>query len=396
MNRQTLVRVVMGAVALVLLIAAVVLLSVGVIGPGSSTTIRAVATPPVVTPVKGKPCPADPQAPGYYMQCAAAAPGQAQLPTLPAPKASASTFGVDSYGAVSTRIAYAKFDCTYLSGYPGGKDWTAAGLRAWEAHGAACVVWETSAARALTGYSSGVRDAEAARHEAAEVGFPTYVPIHFAVDTETSAAAVRSYFTGVKSVLGSRTGVYGSDAVVAGLEADGLTTARNDWQTVAWSYGHRSRACLYQASINHYLSGYSVDYDYASCADYGQVPYKQKPARPICFGKHAAGSKTCRTIHKEVAGDLLSEQHNRHLYRSRGCVKEVKVYSTLVARRTYFRKQLHQHPHTKRAKREKALHATTKALKPINRVVTHRRCLSLNREYRHRQTVVAKIEKAYS
>src|SRR5450755_867517 len=58
----------------------------------------------------------------------------------PAPKASArlgggsSLFGVDTYGAAPASI-HAAFDCTYLSGYPGGKDWTASGVHAWVAAG---------------------------------------------------------------------------------------------------------------------------------------------------------------------------------------------------------------------------------------------------------------------
>jgi hypothetical protein len=207
------------------------------------------------------------------MQCAAGATGIA--PPVSGRLGAGALYGVDSYGALPSYIN-AHFDCTYLSGYPGGKDWTYEARASWVGRGkGACEVWETSATRAYDGYSAGQSDARAAAYESARVGFPTYVPIRFAVDTEASGASIRSYFQGVHSILGSRTGAYGSYYVITGLESYGLITPRTAWQTVAWSYGHRSNACLYQASINNWLDGHSVDSDYATCQDYGQEPVTQ-------------------------------------------------------------------------------------------------------------------------
>jgi hypothetical protein len=338
------------------------------------------ATPPSCTPGN------------YYMQCAANAPGQTPPTQL---GATAGTFGVDSYGAANPGIA-ATFDCTYLSGSPGGKDWTASGRAAWVARGKkTCVVWETYANRAEFGYGAGQDDARAARAEAAAVGFPTYVPIRFAVDTDTSAANVAAYFEGVKSILGDRTGAYGSYTIVTGLEARGITTPRNDWQTIAWSYGNRSRACLYQSSINDTLDGESVDYDTASCADFGQDPYAQTP-KTVCFGKHAQGSKACQAIHADVRKWQAAVKSSNGAYDARGCVALTKTRNTLNARWDWFWTQLREHPKVKTAYRKAALASTGRAVNSVRRVITGRACLTFSGRVSYFTALIQATERKYT
>ncbi|MDR3687612.1 MAG: DUF1906 domain-containing protein [Coriobacteriia bacterium] len=80
------------------------------------------------------------------------------------------------------------------------------------------VVYESTAARALSGRSAGVSDAKTAQAWLAQAGYPKGF-CWVAVDTDTSAASVRPYFEGWDSVIGAaRIGVYGG-ARVTGLTA---------------------------------------------------------------------------------------------------------------------------------------------------------------------------------
>lgn len=117
------------------------------------------------------------------------------------------------------------------------------------------LVWETTAVRATAGHAAGVADAKAARAQAAKVGYPTNAPIFFAVDFDATPAQVRSYFEGVHSVLGGRTGVYGGIRVTEGLRD--LCPFR--WQTAAWSGGKVDPECHLYQRIGSPISGTDVN-----------------------------------------------------------------------------------------------------------------------------------------
>lgn len=119
----------------------------------------------------------------------------------------------------------------YLGGAPS-KDITrseAAQLHA--AHLAIFLVFEGTPDRAGGGTSAGRADAHAAGVAADLIGYPSSCPIFFAVDFNGRTDLVRPYFEGVHSVLGTRTGVYGSIAITEGLRS----LAPYRWQTCAWS-----------------------------------------------------------------------------------------------------------------------------------------------------------------
>ena len=131
--------------------------------------------------------------------------------------------------------------------------------------------WEDSATDALSGYSRGVSDAQAANSQASACGAPSNRPIYFSVDfdaTPGQQAAINSYFDGVASVIGrDRTGAYGGYYVIQRLFNAGKITW--GWQTYAWSGGQwDSRAQLRQIQ-NGILSG-QADKDEAVAIDFGQ------------------------------------------------------------------------------------------------------------------------------
>jgi hypothetical protein len=247
----------------------------------TATTTTAPPQPPV--PLKGIPCTAS----NYAMQCAGAAAiaapnppkGLLSVPAVPI------TYGTDTNGGAATIAgsSLTHFDCSYLSGVPG-KDWTTGDLAAWHAQGKpTCVVFEQSASQAENGYDQGVRDAHAALAEANSLGIPSYVPIHFAVDTGASGLAVKDYFLGTKAVLGlARNGAYGSYFVIRDLVEWGIITNEGAWQTRAWSEGLVwPQGCEYQYAIppmaNTSIDGEGVDLDISRCVDWGQWPYAAAP-----------------------------------------------------------------------------------------------------------------------
>lgn len=127
------------------------------------------------------------------------------------------------------------------------------------------VVYETTAGRALSGYNAGINDAKAALRRASELRMPGDRPIYFAVDTDTSAGAVKAYFQGVNKVMGGnrRVGVYGGYNVVKGLHQMGLT--KWQWQTSAWSGGR-----WYSGNhVEQYKYRDSHDYNRAKRSDVG-------------------------------------------------------------------------------------------------------------------------------
>lgn len=180
-------------------------------------------------------------------------------------------YGVDfGWRNVSAATAYrygARFGASYLSS-DWSKNWSASLLRSYHALGMATVaVWETTATRALSGYSAGRADASSALSQERTLGIPTSKPVYFAVDfdeTPGQAAAVANYFRGVDSVLGvSRTGGYGGYWVVSRLFNAGVI--RYGWQTYAWSGGNWDP----RAQLQQYNDGSTFDWDRAMTPYYG-------------------------------------------------------------------------------------------------------------------------------
>lgn len=336
------------------------------------------------TPIPGHPC--VPNSASYYMQCAGNAPGK------PVTTPGFSLFGVDSYGASNPGIN-AAFDCSYVP--IGSKGWTFSGIQNWVHAGKhVCFVWESYATRAEYGYGAGRSDAFVAAHELAQLGVPAYVPIRFAVDTPASEAAVESYFQGAKSAIGARTGAYGSFYVTSGLEAKGITTPTTDWQTVAWSNSNRGRSCLYQSSINHIYQGSSVDFDDATCANYGQYPFKYVPLI-VCFGPKAAGSKTCRKAHAQVRKWERAEAASQRVFKHRSCAKLQKTLHKLNQRWNWYWLQLTHHPGVKTAKRKAAEAATYRARAKVQKLFKTRACLVFGGRVSYFRSKIKSLEAKY-
>ncbi len=169
-----------------------------------------------------------------------------------------------------------QFCCRYLS-QDSGKSISppeAQALR--DAELAIVLVWETTAARALDGYSAGAEDARSAYAQARAVGQPLDRPIYFAADFDASPqqqAAIDDYLRGAASALGTqRVGIYGSYYVCQRCQAAG--TARWYWQTLAWSGGQQFPGHIYQDGGQDFAGG--ADTNIALAADYGQWPYQQE------------------------------------------------------------------------------------------------------------------------
>lgn len=150
------------------------------------------------------------------------------------------------------------------------KNLTASEVTSYTAAGLGVVaVWESTATRALQGFQAGVDDAKAARGQRTAVGLPADMPIHFAVDTDTTWGIVAAYFQGVVSVLGlDQVGVYGGLHVIEGAHGAGI---RYLWQTVAWSGGVWAPYATIRQPGGTTLSG-GADFDTAETPDFGQYP----------------------------------------------------------------------------------------------------------------------------
>jgi hypothetical protein len=141
------------------------------------------------------------------------------------------------------------------------------------AHGvSSVVVWESTAARPLSGRAAGISDAKAAVTQATAAGMPPSRPVYFAVDfdaTKGQLPAVMAYLDGAASVLGrERTGVYGGiDVVKAALDGRHVRWA---WQTRAWSEGHWDPRAHIRQGATQKIGGVSCDLNTAMTADYGQ------------------------------------------------------------------------------------------------------------------------------
>lgn len=187
-------------------------------------------------------------------------------------------FGIDHSSAPpdprKLRDAGVDFVCRYVSTPGNPKNVTAAEVAGLHANGIAVVlVFETTAERALDGYTAGRADAQAAAAQALAVGLGG-APIYFAVDFDMQPAqlpGVDRYFLGAQRELGyKRTGVYGGHSVVkAQLDAGNCKYA---WQTYAWSNSEWDpRAHLEQYRNGVGFCGIDVDFDRATKRDYGQT-----------------------------------------------------------------------------------------------------------------------------
>lgn len=125
------------------------------------------------------------------------------------------------------------------------------------------LVWETTANRALSGFSAGQADGAEANNRADALGWPRSKALIYAVDFGAQGSqmvAIRNYFKGVKSVSARPVGVYGSYYVLQDLAA--YEPVHCYWQCAAWSgkaasggvyipdYGYAvnlsKNACLFQ------------------------------------------------------------------------------------------------------------------------------------------------------
>jgi hypothetical protein len=186
-------------------------------------------------------------------------------------------FAFSSLPASTAKALGFKFGISYLS-YSASKDWTQSFWNAYHAAGLKTVLnWEWGCCDAGDGYAVGQQEARQARSEANALGAPSSTPIYFSVDYDARWSQVSAYFAGVKSVLGTRTGVYGSYFIVRSALNAGYKWA---WQTYAWSMG----AWDTRAQLEQYLNGSTYDHDRATTTDYGQVP------RPVKAIRHASGT----------------------------------------------------------------------------------------------------------
>jgi hypothetical protein len=176
------------------------------------------------------------------------------------------------------------FACRYLSG-GSGKDITKAELSNLLKGGIdVCLVWETTAGRAMSGSPGGQRDATRAKAQADGLGLKG-IPVYFAVDFDASAAqqpTINGYLDGAGLVLGkNRVGLYaGYGPVKRAFDAKKIAYG---WQTYAWSGGKwEIRAQLRQFHNNVPMGPTTVDLDQAISMDFGQWPRpKTTPVPPL-------------------------------------------------------------------------------------------------------------------
>jgi len=135
---------------------------------------------------------------------------------------------------------------------------------------ALCVVSETTAGRALAGYSAGRTDARIAVNYCASLGMPSDMVVYWAADMDFAGSTIDAYARGWRDEIGvHRCGVYGGIDVIKWCFDHGQVSY--GWQTFAWSEGHIDpRANAYQWMNSQSLAGNTVDYDAALTSDYGQ------------------------------------------------------------------------------------------------------------------------------
>lgn len=179
-------------------------------------------------------------------------------------------------GGAAIKAAGFTFAMRYVP-YPGdsGKGLTLEEIADLHGHGISiALVFESTAGRALEGYSAGTMDAQTCMTATRVLGLPD-MPFYFAVDfnaTSGQLVGVDDYLSGAAAVLGAdRVGVYGSYRVVE--HCWDILSARWWWQTYAWSGGNRSaHAHVYQYSNGETLNGGAVDYNEAIDGYFGQWP----------------------------------------------------------------------------------------------------------------------------
>lgn len=191
--------------------------------------------------------------------------------------------GVDFSGqrpdAMTLRAAGISFVIRYVSAGVHAKEITPTEAAYWKANWfGICIIYESTAARALDGRAAGRADAAVALNETAACGGPPDSVIYFAVDfdarTGEDFARLGDYFAGIRSILPpSRIGVYGSYHVVQWA----MATMWCDWywQTYAWSDGLVAAGIhLYQYKNNVRIGSTAVDLDRAYKPNYGQWGYR--------------------------------------------------------------------------------------------------------------------------
>lgn len=178
-----------------------------------------------------------------------------------------------------------RFAARYLSHDTTGKTIRAPEVADLHGHGIGiALVWEDGASDALGGHARGVSDGREALAQANALGFPSHLPIYFAVDFDASAAqqaAIDAYLRGAASIVGAgRVGVYGGYYVVKRCFENG--TAAFGWQTLAWSGGRILPAAhLYQNGAQDFGNG--ADINEARQSEYGAwFPGATPPPPPGC------------------------------------------------------------------------------------------------------------------
>ena len=186
-------------------------------------------------------------------------------------------------GGAAIKAAGFDFAVRYID-YPGanGKGLTPDEMADLHGNGVAvCLVFESTAERALGGFTAGRVDAEMMRGALTVLGWPNDRPVYFAVDFDAWPShqhAIDKYLRGAASILGAeRIGVYGGYWVIKRCDENG--SAAWFWQTYAWSGGDvHPRNHIYQYRNGQTLNGGEVDYNYAYGSDYGQwLPATAKP-----------------------------------------------------------------------------------------------------------------------
>lgn len=180
----------------------------------------------------------------------------------------------------------ARFACRYASEPGNPKNLTADEARALTAAGIDIVsVFETTAQRALQGFTAGADDFRSAVNQHQPCGLPDHAPIYFTVDFDMQGSqetAVADYFHGIDSVAGNRpVGAYGGLRAVTFLQGNGLTEFT--WQTYAWSGGQWAPTThLRQVHNGIMWDGWAVDLNEAWAPDYGgwRTPVQPPPPPP--------------------------------------------------------------------------------------------------------------------
>ena len=120
----------------------------------------------------------------------------------------------------------------------------AAGFGVW-------LIWESTATRALTGYTNGYKDALKANAAADALGAPANVVICWTVDTDVTPADVLPYARGFKAASRRPAAVYGEAGVIDRCMAEALVI--DGWQTNARGWDQPRRTSP-DASMRQHLA----------------------------------------------------------------------------------------------------------------------------------------------